>query len=201
VAADPALAAQVARLRAVRARYADLELPGPDAAALMARAKAGVAAKATRTPVWPTALAAGIAGLVVGAGAMTARLSADPVGPEMQARGVLKAALDQAASGGAVSRGRTRVSPLYTVAAADGRLCRAFRMTRGGRSFEGAACREGEAWRTVVVAAAPTSAGGFAQAGSPEPPAVTAAVDGLGPGAPLSAADEARLIARGWRRE
>lgn len=199
VAGDPALAARVARFRAVRGRYADLDLEAPDAAALMAQAKAAVAARAR--PMWPVAVAAGIAGVVIGVGLMQPRLAADPFGAEMIAHGALEAALTQEPSGGTIAHGRTQVTPLYTLAAADGRVCRAFRSERGARVYEGAACRDGAAWRLLVMVEAPRPAGGFVQAASPEPPAMTAALDALHAGDPLTSSAEAALMRRGWRRE
>jgi hypothetical protein len=202
VAADPVLGVRVERFRAVRGRLDDLPLGAPDAAALLARARGAVAARAARRlPAWALAAAAGLAGVAVGLGLMQPRLAADPLGAEMVAHGPLEAALSGEPSGGTVTRGRTRVTPLYTLAAADGRICRAFRTERGAGVYEGAACREGDAWRLLVLVQAPRPAGGFAQASSPEPPAMTAALDALHPGDPLTSAAEAALMRRGWRRE
>lgn len=203
VAGDPVLAARVERFRAVRARFADLDIPPPDAGALMARAKAAVAARERRraAPAWGMSLAAGLAGLAIGAGAMLTRAADPGYGADMKAHGVLQAALDGAASGGAVSQGGLRASPLYTVAAADGRSCRAFRTEAKGGASEGVACRGEDGWRVLAVAPAATRPGGFGQAGSPEPAAVTAALDALDPGDPLPAVEEAALIARRWTRE
>lgn len=194
VAADAALAAKVERFRAVRGRLAGALDGFSPPADLFERAKAAEAARAAARPrVWGAALAASVAGLVVGAAAMVAlRPAGGDVGADYAARGALLAGLNRAPSGTAVGG----VEPLYTVVAADGRTCRAFRSTRDGRSYEGAACREGGGWRVLALVAAAPRAGGYGQA-SAEAPA-EAALETLRPGDPLSIAAEQALIARRW---
>lgn len=201
VAADPALAARAERFRAVGMRLRgalDAIQPPPD---MLARAQAAAAANARPRglPAWPMAVAAGVAGLAVGAVLMSALGDGGALAPGMKAGSALTAALDGTASGGATARGGRTISVLYTVVAADGRACRAFRVDEAAAAFEGAACRDRDGWRVVVLAGAAPRPSGFGQASTGEPAAVAAAVDAVKPGAPLDAAAEAALIERGWR--
>ena len=194
VAADPALAAKVERFRAVRSKLAgSLDGLAPPAD-LLARATAAQAGRtAARTRIWGTALAASVAGLVVGAAAVVAlRPAGGDVGADFAARGALQAGLDRTPSGTTAGG----VEPLYTVVTADGRACRGFRATRGGRPYEGAACREDGGWRVLALAEASPRAGGYGQSSADAP--VEAALEALQPGDPLSATAEQALIARRW---
>lgn len=194
VAADPALAARVERFRTVKARLAgSLDGLAPRAD-LLARAKQAQAARPNPVRIWGPALAASLAGLVVGAAAVMSLRPAGDLGPDMAAQGGLVAVLERTPSGTAAGG----VEPLYSVVAADGRACRAFR-TIGGRGYEGVACREGDGWRVLALAEAPRRLPGYSQASGDEAVAVGAALDGVQAGEPLSAAAEAALIRRGWR--
>ena len=122
VAADPALAARVERFRAVRTRLGGALDGIRPPADLMARAQQAEAARAAARPrLWGSAVAASVAGLAVGVGAV---LSLQPgradLGDGFQARGELAAALDGLPSGAA----KGSVAALYAVVAADGRPCR-----------------------------------------------------------------------------
>jgi hypothetical protein len=197
VAADAGLAAKVERFRAVRGKLAGALDGLAPSADLLERATAAEAARtAARPRVWGTALAASVAGLVVGAAAVVGlRPAGGDIGADYAARGALRSGLDRTPSGAAAGG----VEPLYTVVAADGRACRAFRTTRGGaRSYEGVACREGEIWRVLALAEAAPRAGGYSQASEDAPRAVEAALEGLRPGDPLPASAEQALIARRW---
>lgn len=196
VARDPALAARVARFRAMRAKLAgslDTLSPAPD---LLARAREAEAARAAARPrMWGAAIAASVAGLVIGVAAVTALRPAGDLGPGLGAQGELLAALERRPSGEAAGA----VRPLYTVVAADGRACRAFRRRDGARAYEGVACREGDGWRVLALAEASPRPGGFGQASGDEPAAVTSVLDALRAGEPLSAAAERKRIAARWR--
>lgn len=195
VALDPALAARLERFRTVRAKLAgSLDGLAPPPADLLARAERAQAMRPSPVRIWGPALAASVAGLVIGAAAVTALRPAGDLGPDMAARGALVAVLEATPSGTAAGG----MEPLYSVVAADGRVCRAFR-TVGGRTYEGVACREGDGWRVLALAEAPRRPTGYGQASGDEPAAVGAALDVLQAGAPLSAAAEAGLIRRGWR--
>jgi hypothetical protein len=79
----------------------------------------------------------------------------------------------------------------------DGQYCRTFMV---GASA-GLACRSGGAWQIPVMAE--TGAAGessYLQAGSPMPPAVTAAIDARAVGASLDAQGELAAAQRGWAR-
>jgi len=205
VAADPRLAARLERFRTVRGLLSGAvraSAPSPPAG-LMAAARAAVAnrgAGSGRSWAPALALAAGVAGLAIGLGAGQFGRDAAFVDFRggMTAQGLLEAALDGAPSGVAATRSGATVAPLYTVVAADGRPCRAFRATWPGGAYEGAACREDRAWRLLALAAGPASAAGFAQASGVEPAAVAAALDALDPGDPLDEAAEQALIDGGW---
>lgn len=201
VAADPTLAARVARFRLVRTKLAgalDGAIPTPS---LMERARRAQAVRERLgVPPWAGAVAASFIGVAVGVAVTTSWPSDTLFDDRGQARGVLAAALDSAASG-ASSRGRRgrEVAVLYTVVAKDGRPCRAFREASDGYATEGVACRDGEGWKMLIIAAGRSKSGGFAQASGDEPAAVTAALDALEPGDPLSAEAESRLIGARWK--
>lgn len=201
VAADPVLAAKVERFRAVRAKVGLLKDSAPGARdRLMDDARQAVAQRAAASRTWIPVLAAGVTGLAIGLGvAVLGR--GDGLADfrnDGAATGLLEAALDGTASGQVARKGGESVSPIYTVVAADGRPCRAFRALAGQAAYEGAACRDGGTWRLVVLAATPRPTSGFAQASGDEPAAVTAAIDGLDPSDPLGMAAEQALIARRW---
>jgi len=203
VAADPVLARRLERFGAVRALLADpLKAAAPPPRDdLLEAARASVAREAATRRMTFQALAAGVAVVVVALG-VTLLGRGDGLGhlqPEAPLGGALRMALDDTASGASSGTVMTKVQPLYTVVAADGRRCRAFRAVRGSAAYEGAACRSDGAWRLVVLAPIAKPAGGFTQASGDEPPAVTAAIDALRPGDPLEPAAERALIAAGWR--
>ncbi|MDP3852616.1 hypothetical protein [Phenylobacterium sp.] len=203
IAHDPVLRARVERFRAVRALVSDAATAHapPVPPGLLDAARRHV--DRTQAGRWtlPTALAAGIAGLALGLGVMTAQTGPALVDVKagMAARGALKAALDATPSGESKAGGGLAVSPQYTLRAADGRTCRGFRVTGRASVLEGAACREDDGWRLLVLAPAVAAPkGGFATAASPEPVAVQAAVDALGAGDPLGREAERALIEAGW---
>ena len=67
-------------------------------------------------------------------------------------------------------------------------------------SAAGLACRDGAQWRIPVLAEAESEgSGGYRQAGSTLPPAVLDAIDARIAGKPLDAAGEAAARARGWQ--
>jgi hypothetical protein len=198
VAADPELAARLERLRALRGLLGGVKAEAPTPrSGLMAAARRAVAGPGP----WIPALAAGVAGLAVGLAATFLRSETGLVDLKagMAVRGALEAALDETASGMDLRRDGAAVSPLYTVIAADGRPCRVFRVS-AQTAFEGAACREGGAWRLQTLAPVAIRGPGFDQASTAEPPALAAAMDAIGAGDPLAQAAEAELMAAGWGR-
>jgi len=197
VAREPALAARVAALRALGERI------DADFAAIVIRPPPGslaapVATRRSMLNSWaPMALAAGFAGLTLGVfGAQWMRdgLLLFPADGEMRAGGMLSAALDGTPSG----QTSGQVDLLYSVRAADGSVCRAFRVSSRAAAQEGAACRSGAGWRVVVLAASTSQGSGYVAAGADDTNSVEAAIDALDAGAPLSRIEEQRLIDGRW---
>ncbi|MCW5723977.1 MAG: zf-HC2 domain-containing protein [Maricaulaceae bacterium] len=229
IAADPALAAQVARQKALRGRLSEtydgaLAEPVPDRfAALLrkpaqdgasrdgggvidfARARERVRGASTGFGLPQVAgLAAAVAvGFAIGAiqpfGGEAPLFDTGPGG--LEARGVLAAALDGQISGDAGPRG---VAIALSFEDADGVACRAFSTTRA-EGLTGVACREADAWRVRIALAAPaageTDAAGYRMAASALPPALIAAIEDMREGEVLDRDEEAALRARGWRRD
>jgi len=200
---DPALAAEVDRLRAVRARVADAFAPVLDediperlqaAATARPNADGGRTGRVYRSAPW-SAMAAGLAGLVIGVGAAQVIAAPSGVGhlnTNFVADGALARVLDVAESGAPMQRRGLEVTPLYSFIAHDGRTCRAFVAARGAAAAEGVACREEGVWRLLVVAPAERTAPGtggapsvpgvpgievFRQADGGEPAAVSTVID------------------------
>jgi hypothetical protein len=209
--ADPAIAAAVARHRALRqdiaAAFAGiLDEPVPERlhppppapvvqldAARAARAAAP--APAPRRWSWPEwgALAAMLmVGVLVGKvvpGGGQAAITGN--GGQVVAQGELAAALDRQVGG--KDAGTVRVGVSF--AARDGQYCRGFVMG----SSAGLACRADGQWRIPVLAEAGAQGqGAYRQAGSDLPPAVLDAIDARIAGKPLDAAGEEAARARGW---
>ena len=196
---DASLAARVERLRKATRLTQEAFAPLSSAPApLSLRTAAGV------TPVWRrysghigAALAAGVAGLVIG---MSLRGgSSDLVDEQLRASPVIAGALTATVSGEESRWGDMSVTPIYSFRTENGRVCRVFHARASRTDVEGAACREGAAWRVVALAPASARTGAFTQAGSDEPAAVAAAVDALGAGDVLNPTEERGLIATNWR--
>jgi hypothetical protein len=142
--------------------------------------------------VLPWALAASLAGLIVGY--LLPRAGVDSTAHPMDA--ALQAALASQHSGAAVESGTQMV---LSFQAADGRYCRLFRAGTAEAMGEGLACRDASGdWKlTAWDASAPTAVNGFRTAG------VSALVDGamatLGGKPAMSATEEDAVIARQWR--
>lgn len=95
------------------------------------------------------------------------------------------------------------IRAILTFRAKDGRFCREFEiLASGGEGSTGIACREDGEWRAEVLigaAAAPSpNSNYYTPASGSEEQAVTEVVDRLIQGDPLSAGEEARLLANGW---
>lgn len=199
LAADPALAADVARHRALVARvgaaYAPVldEAIPPQLLAVAAAANDRIdRPRVSRLVPW-AAIAASLA-----VGVIAGRLALPERGPlvardgALVAHGQLASALSTklAAEPGVVKVGLTLKTP-------DGRYCRTFQSAAD--HLAGLACRQEGRWvARMVTAWTPSAAPVYRTAGSETPPEVLAAVDGLA-GQPLDAAAERAARDRGWR--
>ncbi len=209
MAADPALAEEVARHRHLKARlaqaYAPLtEEPVPDrlAALLTGSAASNVVPMPVRTappksrfamPSWQSAAAMAaclVVGVLVGQGVDRGPIAA--TGQGLYAAGSLARALDDQASGG---NGPVRVAVSFR--ARDNGFCRVFQSAQA----DGIACRDPKGWalRRTMPGSSPAANGGYAQAGSSDAELMAAAQDMMAD-MPLDAAGEKAAIARDWRK-
>jgi len=203
IAADPALAEQVAQHRALRAalstRFAPVaEEPVPDRLAAMLRSNVvelpRPSARAKKLPGWARwggAVAASLAlGLVVGHSLQDPGYVRTRDG-QLYASGALAGALDKqlASDQGAV------LTPV-SFRDAQGSYCRVFT----SRAADGIACHGADGW--TLRQTRPGAQQGktdYAQAGSADPALMAAAQDMMS-GDPLDAAAEAQARSAGWRR-
>jgi hypothetical protein len=199
MAADPALAAEVARHRSLASRVTGAYAPVLDAPipprllALAGAANDRGRPRAGRLVPWAAVAASLVVGLIGG------RLALPPQpGPlatdhgALVARGQLASALSSelAAQGGVVKVGLTLKTP-------DGRYCRTFESAAD--RLAGLACRQDGRWNLRTVTAwAPAPATAYRTAASDTPPEVLAAVDALA-AQPLDAAAERAARDRGWK--
>jgi len=219
LAADPLLAARLARHRELKARLARtfdpiaLEAPperlratvggGAQSAAnnvvRLADRRNPPRAKSTRTWKWPswTPIAASLAvGTVAGfmlSHQDTGPLAARPDGL-LAARGELANALEHAPSGEA---GPVRIGLSFRTAES---YCRTFEMD--ARRLAGVACKEGPGWvaRMTTSVAPPGTQPAYRTAASSMPTAVLTAVGQMMVGQSLDRAGEDTARARGWKR-
>ncbi len=204
LASDPGARLRVERLRAADTQMrkafplasagkgdalAEFILSGPPQAEPAAQHKKAPPRRRQYRALFAAALAAGVAGVVVGhllplrgqaPAAFTESKSAiDPV---------LAAALSNNPSGGTAQA--TRV--LLSFRASNGHYCRVFARP----AEEGVACREGSSWQLVVLDRTAGGGTGFHAAGASE--LVDSAMDRLGGGAALEPGEEQALIAGQW---
>lgn len=217
MANDPALAARVARERALLATLREhfdpvLDEPVPERLADLLRAPATadaepakvVALPARRSErqrrarlLVPAALAASVA--------LFAALFWHGAPPPLVrtrdgqsfASGALRRALDTQLASAPAAGVETSVG--LTFRDADGAICRTF-VHRDEPAMAGLACRRGDGWSLpVLVAPASEGAGPIRQAASALPPAVRAAVDARIRGDAFDAAEERAAREAGWR--
>ncbi|MBL8551030.1 MAG: hypothetical protein JNJ73_13675 [Hyphomonadaceae bacterium] len=204
LAADPVLAAKVARMKRVaadlRGAFAgqlDLEVP-PRLQALVAPKPAGNVVRfpaRMRRQAWLGLAAAACLGLAFVAGRATSPelMRTDPT-RGLIARGALQQALDARPSGGGASGG---VAIALSFADQAGGHCRVFELEANA----GLACGERGDWRIVALTeAAPSRAGEVVQAAGAIPDAILHAADERRAGDPLDAAGERAAIAARWRK-
>jgi hypothetical protein len=215
IAANPALAAEVERHRALKrslvAAYDPvLEEPAPAALTALFGKAAPVAEleearlRRARTPgvptrfVAPAAMAAGLAMGIVFGGALSGRSALLGEGPDgLVARHELSRALDQRLASEPDPRALVQVGLSFRDR--QGRWCRTFTVRRED-GFAGLACRTGDAWAlkaTATVASRPE--GQFETAAAGLPPEILAAVDRTIGGEPADAAAERAARQSGWK--
>lgn len=204
IAADPALAGQVAAQRALRDRLSAAfapvaEAPLPDALAARLRGNVvPIAPPAPRRPVamrWREALALAACltlGVLLG---QNWRATGPVAGRDggLYAAGPLATALDRQL---AANQAAAPVRMLASFRATDGAYCRVF----AAPVTNGIACRDRHGWalRQTRAGAGEAGQGDYRQAGSSDPELLAAAQDMM-VGAPLDAAGEAKAQAAGWR--
>jgi hypothetical protein len=214
MATDPLLAVRIARQRALRTQVREAFAPvltEPVPERLLAAAR-GVAAGAQvlafparprprwSWPQWGAIAASLVVGVLLGPLLLRPPAPQAPLatsGGRVLASGVLARALSQQ-----LASAQPRGAPVAIGVSFRGRsggYCRSF-VLRETQSLAGLACREGPAWEVVALArsAAPGS-GGYTQASSALPPAVSRTLDELIVGEPLDAAGEAAARAHDWR--
>lgn len=217
IAADPALAAAVARQRRLRARLRasyDPVLDEPVPERLLAAARGATASSATRVvdlrtaarrdrprrwslPEWAALAAALVLGLVLAQWLPLhdGDLLATAPDGRLLARGELAQALDTRLSGDAADG----VAVGLSFRASDGGYCRSFVLQRP-QPLAGLACRHEEGWRVPVLSEAEPAAGSELRlASTPLPSAVLGEIDARIAGEPLDAAAERAARAAGWR--
>jgi hypothetical protein len=91
---------------------------------------------------------------------------------------------------------------VLTFRAKDGRFCREFEILAGSEGSTGIACREDGNWHAEVMlnaAVDPPNSNYYAPAGAADESAVAEVVERLMDGDPLSAGQEAHVLASGWQ--
>ena len=128
----------------------------------------------------------------------TAALDGEIVADPMLTR-VLESA-PGSAPGTASAKGS--INPVLTFQAQDGKFCREYEMTaQSGKHFAGFACRQATgAWHVVFHTESKAAAKGFETAAGGSP-ALEAAIEKFSDGGRVEAADEAALIAMGWKAQ
>jgi hypothetical protein len=202
IAADPALAEQVAQHRALRAalnaHFAPVaEAPVPDRLAAMLQSNVVALPPPARRPVaggwirWGGAVAASLVlGLAIGHGWQPAGMVRTQ-GGQLYASGTLATALD-----GQLAANQGAVQVPVSFRNGQGDYCRVFTST----TADGIACRDSQGWalrQTRAGAGAGTT--DYRQAGSADP-ALMAAAQEMMVGDPLDAAAETKARAGGWRK-
>jgi hypothetical protein len=94
------------------------------------------------------------------------------------------------------------VRAVLTFRSKDGRFCREFEILAGSGGSTGIACRDHGEWRAEVLvstAAASSDGTSYTPAGQSDERAVAEVAERLIRGDPLSAQEEARVLAGGWR--
>jgi len=222
--ADPALAARVAKHRALRAKVADafapvLSQPVPEslrtaaagtpavAPAAADRARGNVVqfpTRGTRAPAttWRAREWFAMAASLV-LGVLIAWRAFSPVNDPtltasngaLVAHGSLAVALDGQLASNQASDAAVKIG--LTFKARDGSYCRSFALRDGG--ITGLACRAGGEWHIPVTASADAAGGDIRPAATSVPPAVMQAIEARIAGDALNAPDETKARDAGWK--
>lgn len=214
MAADPALASEVAaaaRLRArIRAEFDPvLDEPMPERFAALFDAPAAPAVfdagnvralparRPSPRPAWWMLAAASVAVVAMGLVWQTTRAPVRSVGGVAFAGGPLADALDESLASAPATDAEVAIG--LTFRDREGRWCRSFAMP--GETLSGLACRESGRWRLRLLErdARASDGDGLRQASSPASPALLGAIDARIAGEPLSADDERAARDAGWR--
>jgi hypothetical protein len=221
--ADPAVAARVARHKALRANVYqafaglvdDKAPPRADPSAPRGNVVDLDAVRAARHQALPElpprprwswrqwglltgTLLAGVAAGVLGYRALLGGVTVVPLaayGGALVAQGALAQALSQRLASVPAQGSPVRLGVSF--ATRDGSYCRSFAVG----SSAGLACRKGEQWMIPVLAESePGTAGAYRQAGSEMPQVVLDAIDQRIDGAGLDGAAERAAVKKGWKR-
>lgn len=217
MATDPQLAGRIAQQRALRERVRGafapvLTEPVPERLLASVRSApagtraADVIAFAARPrprwswPQWGAIAASLIVGVLLGPLVLRPAAPQAPLetsGGRLLASGVLAHALSQQ-----LASAQPRDAPVAIGVSFRGRsggYCRSFVLNET-QPLAGLACREGPGWAVLALARSELrgSGGGYTQAGSALPPAVSRTLEELIVGEPLDAAGEAAARAHGW---
>ena len=93
-------------------------------------------------------------------------------------------------------------TPRLTSASDAGGFCRQFDLLKGASASAAIACRDGDGWKTQVVAyGLPKPSGDFQTASAGKSEALEAFLDQRMTGAPMNAEEEAKLLAGGWKAQ
>ncbi len=203
IAEDPALAEEVARHRALRARLSGhfapvAEEPVPDRLITLLRSNSNIAALPVSKPArripgwagWGGAVAASLVlGLAIGHGLQSPDLVQTRDG-QLYAAGTLAGALDGQL---AANQGAVRVPVSFRDRS--GAYCRVFI----SQAADGIACHDRQGWALRQTRAGKDAAkSDYAQAGSADPELMASAQEMMA-GEPLDAVAEGRAKAAGWR--
>jgi hypothetical protein len=220
MAEDAALAARVARFRAVRralrTAYDSVAAePVPehlrallgDVATAEPRDPTRVASIATARekralrfgpPAWAAIAASLIVGVIAGRAVLPSQSFFTGEAGHLYAGGELTRVLDtRLASATENANAETRIG--LTFRAKDGDVCRTFSHGRDANTLSGLACRDGERWAVRLAVSGPTATGGDYQQASSAAPAVLAAVDDMIDGEALDPTQEQALRDHHWR--
>lgn len=219
MATDPRLAERISRQRALRERVRDAFAPSltePVPERLLASVRGAPAgARAGNVipfgarprprwswPQWGAIAASLIVGVLLGPLLLRPSAPQAPIessGGRVLASGVLAHALSQQLASAQPRGGPVAIGVSFR--ARSGGYCRTF-VLHETQSLAGLACREGPEWAVMALARSEARStgggGGYTQAGSALPPAVSRTLDELIAGEPLDAAGEAAASARGW---